>query len=263
VTALEALPAWLLVVMWCGVAFGVAAASRTVIAHLVPVGDRDQVQSIAAPLMPALGATFAVLVALTLSGEAGYLRSAQDLVSNEAAQASRLAWSATSPEVDTEPIQTALGRYLADTRTSEWDARGAGDPDDASTRESLAALERVVRAEAAREELGTPASGELLASLDGLTSARRARLAAESRELPALYVVTLVVSGLALVVNAGALAFRSTVRTSLLLVGLAGVVGLTLALLFALSGPWAGALTVSGGPIDLVRTDLENGFFTL
>jgi hypothetical protein len=43
--------------------------------------------------------------------------------------------------------------------------------------------------------------------------------------------------------------------------GLAGVVGLSLALLFALSAPWDGPLVVSGVPIDTVVRDLQTGFF--
>jgi hypothetical protein len=63
------------------------------------------------------------------------------------------------------------------------------------------------------------------------------------------------------VVNAGALVFRSSARTSLLVVGLAVVVALSLALLFALSAPWEGPLIVSGGPIDTIVRDLHAGFF--
>ena len=59
----------------------------------------------------------------------------------------------------------------------------------------------------------------------------------------------------------GALAFRSSLRTSLLVVGLASVVGLSLALLFSLSAPWRGPLTVSGHPIDAIVHDLQTGFF--
>ncbi len=76
-----------------------------------------------------------------------------------------------------------------------------------------------------------------------------------------LYVITLLASGLALVANAGALTFRSSMRTSLLVVGLSGVIGLSLALLFALSGPWEGPLIVSGQPIDTIVRDLSAGFF--
>ena len=83
-------------------------------------------------------------------------------------------------------------------------------------------LERIVRTEAARAALGTPTSTELLASLDALTTARRDRLAAASRELPLLYAITLAASGVALIVNAGALTFRASLRTSLLIVGSRG-----------------------------------------
>lgn len=115
--------------------------------------------------------------------------------------------------------------------------------------------------EAARPALGTPTSTELLASLGGLTTARRERVSAASRALPTLYVLTLVASGAALIVNAGALTFRSSLRTSLLIGGLALVVGLSLALLFALSAPWDGPLIVTGEPIDSVVRDLSTGFF--
>ena len=69
------------------------------------------------------------------------------------------------------------------------------------------------------------------------------------------------VSGLALIVNAGALTIRSRLRTSLLVVGLAMVVGLSLALLFSITAPWGGPLVVSGHPIDAIISDLGSGFF--
>ncbi len=258
---LASLPAGVLTVVAVGFSLAIAAASRMAVGAIVPAEERDQVHTIAAPLMPALGASFAVLMALTLTSEAAHLRSAQDIVTTEAAQASRLAWAATSPNVDTAPIQTALTDYLRATRAREWRGVGQSERADPSTARAIARLERTVRAAAASPAIGTPASTELLAALDAMTSARRERLAAASRELPVLYVLTLVVSGIALVVNAGALTFRSSVRTSLLVVGLALVVALSLALLFALSGPWDGPLIVSGQPIDTVVRDLHAGFF--
>ncbi len=65
---------------------------------------------------------------------------------------------------------------------------------------AIAKLERVVRAQAARAALGTPASNELLTTLDAVTSDRRP--AAASHELPGFYVVTLAVAGAAMIVNA-------------------------------------------------------------
>lgn len=259
--SLSSLPAAVLVVAWLVFALLVAALGRLVVRALVPAGEHAQVPLVAAPLMPALGAAFAIFAALTLASEAGYLRSSEDLVSQEAAAASRLAWAATSPGVDADPIQAALQDYLETTRANEWAGGDAASGDDAATARAIARLEREVRAEAARSEIGTPASGELLAAMDAVSSSRRARIAAAAREIPTLYVLTLVVSGLALILNAGALTVRSSLRTALLTTGLAIVVGLSLALLFSITAPWSGPLGVSGHPLDAVIRDLNAGFF--
>jgi hypothetical protein len=260
-TWLASVPAGVLFAVAVALAFGVAFVSRLVTRAVVPLGERDHVQMIAAPLMPALGATFAVLMALTLANEAGHLRAAQDIVSNEAAQASRLAWASTSAHVESGPIQAALADYLRTTRAHEWRGVGRTDERDSETERAIGNLERLVRAAAAQAGVATPTGTELLTALDSLTTARRERLAAATQELPMLYVLTLVASGVALIANAGALTFRSTLRTSILVVGLAVVVAFSLALLFALSAPWDGALVVSGRPIDLILRDLGAGFF--
>jgi len=255
------LPLGVLVVGWLAFALGIAALGRVGFRAIVPVAEHDHVTSIASPLMPALGATFAVLMALTLASEAGYLRSAQDIVSNEAEAASRLAWASTNPGVHTQPIQVALIDFLHSTRKHEWHGTSATEGDDPNTAKALARLERLVRAEAARDDLGTPVRSELLSALGALTTERRARIAAASRTIPPLIIVILMVSGAALIINGGALVIRRSLRTSVLILGLASVVGLSLALLFALTGPWEGPLVVSGKAIDTVVRDIQSGFF--
>src|SRR5215469_11541234 len=94
----------------------VAVGSRFAAQRLVGAADRDEGYSIAAPLMSPLGAAFAILAALTLVNEAGYLTSAESITSDEAADASRLAWAATTQGVQGHTIQTALARYLVATR---------------------------------------------------------------------------------------------------------------------------------------------------
>jgi hypothetical protein len=64
-----------------------------------------------------------------------------------------------------------------------------------------------------------------------------------------------------LIVNTTALTLRSGRRAAQLAGGLAAVVGLSLALLFALGTPWRGPITVSGQPIDAVVKDLNIGYF--
>jgi hypothetical protein len=211
--------------------------------------------------MPALGAIFALLMGLTLAAEASYLASAQGIVSNEAADASRLAWAATTSGVDSAPIQSALAAYLEATRVHEWQGGNAANGDDPATAHAVANLENAVRVQAARPALRTPASTELLAALDALSNDRRGRLAAASHQLPVLYVVVLVLSGAALIINAATLTLRSGRRPALLIGGVSVVIGLSLALLFALGTPWRGAITVSGQPIDAVVRDLNLGYF--
>lgn len=258
---LTSLPAVALVVGGLFLALLATAVARVGVRALVPAGERDHVPQIAMPLMSSLGAAFAIFAALSLASEAGYLRAAEALVSDEAAASSRLAWAATSPRVQSEPIHQALLNYLRTTRAREWEGAAAASGDDAATARAIARLERTVRTEAARPEVGTTTGTELVVSLDGVTSSRRARIAAASRDVPVLYVITLVVSGLALIVNAGALVFRSSLRTSLLVVGLGSVVGLSLALLLALTAAWSGPFIVSGHPLDAIVTDLRSGFF--
>jgi len=243
------------------IALLVAIGSRLAVRALVPDSEREGAHAVAAPLMPALGAAFAILTALTLASEAGALTSAQQIVSSEAADSSRLAWASTMPGVSREPIQAALGRYLRATRTYEWHGSRAANGDDPATVRAVAALERVVRSESVRPKLGTPTTTELLSALDALTNDRRARLAAASREPPSLYVITLVVSGVALIANAAALTIRARRRVALLIGGLTIVIGLSIALLFALGTPWRGAIVVSGHPIDAVIRDLANAYF--
>src|ERR1700730_1849831 len=109
-TWLTSLPAAVLVVGGLALALLVAIGGRLAVRALVPAAERDAAYTIAAPLMPALGALFALFMGLTLASEAGFLASAQGIVSNEAADASRLAWAATSPGVNSAPIQSALLR---------------------------------------------------------------------------------------------------------------------------------------------------------
>jgi len=242
-TWLTSLPMAVLIIGALAAALLFAIGVRLALRALIPAAQRDSAYTIAAPLMTALGALFAITIALTVASEAGLLTSAQGIVSNEAADASRLAWAATSAGVNPAPIQSALLGYLQATRADEWQGNQAADGDDPATSHALAT------------------SSELLDSLDALTSDRRARLAAASRQLPAFYVVVLVVAGAALIINATVLTLRSRWRAGLPVGGLVAVIGLSLALLFALGTPWRGSITVSGQPIDAVTQDLHTGYF--
>ncbi len=140
-TWLTSLPAAVLVAGGPALALLVAIGGRLAVRVLVPAAERDAAYTIAAPLMPALGALFALFMGLTLASEAGFPASAQGIVSNEAADASRLAWAATSPGVNSAPFQSALLGYLRATRAYEWHGNSAANGDDPATAHALASLE--------------------------------------------------------------------------------------------------------------------------
>ena len=108
-TWLTSLPTPVLVISGLALALLAATGGRLAVRALIPAAEREGAHAIAAPLMPALGAIFALLMGLTLASEAGLLASAQGIVSSEAADASRLAWAATSPGVDSraDPVRPA------------------------------------------------------------------------------------------------------------------------------------------------------------
>jgi hypothetical protein len=254
-------PAWLLVALFVPGALLVGFAARLVALALIPPREREHACAIATALMTAFAATFALLIALTVSNEASSLNSTQNTVSAEAAQASVLAWASTDPGVHSAPIQVALGNYLKATRTYEWQGSAAATGEDPETGHAVSTLEREVRTQAANRDLSTSTSNELLSSLDGLINNRRQRLAAASRGLPDFYAVTVLVTGLALIVNISVVGIRSGLRPAAVGTSLAIVVGLSLALIFALATPLEGAITVSGSPLDAVIHDLTTGYF--
>jgi hypothetical protein len=252
---------WVLVFGCLAAALLVGFGSRWLALALIPPREREEAHDIAAALMTAFAAAFVLLTALTLANEATALASAQTIVGTEAADASGLAWASTNPGVHTVAIQTALRNYLHATRTYEWQGAAAGDADDPPTDRAVARLEAIVRTEAARPSLGVSTSNELLTNLDGLTTQRRLRLSAASRSLPDFYVVLVIVTGLALIVNTSIVGIRGGLRAAVVAMSLTVVIALSVALLFALATPWRGAITVSGHPIDSVINDISTGYF--
>ena len=221
---LVSFPAWLTVLATLAIGALAAVVARVALRRLIGA-EAAAVAGVAGPLMPALGAVFALLAALALSSEATALRSSDQEVAAEAAAASRLAWASTTPGVEGAPVQAALQDYLRSTRAHEWaEADGTGEPE---TMRALGDLERAVRTAAAGSELGSAQAGELLAGVDTLASLRRERLATSAHELPALYLAVVMAAGLALVVDAAALAIDRSHRIAWLTAGLVrgGVVG--------------------------------------
>ena len=80
---LTSLPVAVLIIGGMAAALLFAAGARLALRALIPAAQRDSAYAVAAPLT-ALGALFALTIAFTVATEAGWLASAEGIVSNEA-----------------------------------------------------------------------------------------------------------------------------------------------------------------------------------
>jgi hypothetical protein len=246
------------------VLFGAAAWITHVVAdRRFDEDHRRRSRDIVGPLTPALAALFSVMVAFTIVTEAGYLRTAQTVVTVEGTAASRLAWASTTPGVDGAPIRRALTDALDTMVRTDWSGRDETDRTPPAIVRSLRRLESVTRGAAV--EPGTPSavSGELLSTLDSFTSARRDVVAEATRSIPLGYLAVLVITGLALVVNVALLSLAAGRRGLALVIGVVVIVGLSIALLIGVAAPFMGPLQVNHGVLDRVLADLHGGMFRL
>jgi hypothetical protein len=212
--------------------------------------------------MPALGAAFAVLAAFAVADAASGLREAEADVSREANAAARLAWAATAATDGGDAIQANLLAYVDETISREWRgidqlSAGAGP-----AFERLVELERAVRVEAASDRLDVPQRSELLAAVDDVSGARRARFAA-AEPVAAGVIWLLVLTASALVINATVLTIGRERRAAAVLAGLVLVTGVSIATVVTLGAPFSGSFGASTRPLADVATDLRSDRFQL
>ena len=253
---------WLLVVASILVFAGVAAVTRVVAARVGGEEQRSRVVAIVGPLTPALAALFSVMVAFTVVTEAGYLRTGQDLASDEAAAASRLAWASTNPSIDGAAIRADLAEYLATVVRVDWSGRAEGERTPPAVARVTRRLEATTRARADAAGVSSAVASELLTALDGVTSTRRELVAESTRRIPTGYLAMLALAGVALVVNVSVLTVSGRRRTMGLIVGVVLVVSTSLALLVGVSASFAGPLRVDHDALDRVVADLRSGYFS-
>lgn len=258
---LAARPMWLLVLLFVGGLAVVAWAGRRLGRHVFG-GAAGSAAGVAAPLMPALGTAFAVLAAFAVASAATGLRDAEADVSREANAAARLAWASTATADDGAAIQADLLAYLDATLAGEWRDIDRISPGAAPAFDELNQLERSARGTVDSEELGTPQAGELLGSIDDISGARRSRFA-QAAPIEGGVVALLVLSAMALVLNASILTIERERRAAVVLASLVVVTGLSIASVITLGAPFSGSFGASPRPLEDVATDLRADRFQL
>lgn len=222
---------------------------------------RSEVARYAAPLMPALGVLFAFLsgFAITSAWNAG--SNAEMAVSRESVAAGALAWASTAPGADTAAIQRALDDYLDAVLGAEWTEISSVTPavDPAGVQQQV--LQQVVRTSASDPRMSSADASSMLAHLDDLVSSRATRLAVASQSMPLPLFLALVITGLAVCLNAVAVSLDGDHRSRLVTTSVVVVVAIDLAVLLILSGPFVGSQRVSDAPLVAVQSQLDSGQF--
>lgn len=213
----------------------------------------------AAAYMTALGSLFAILTGFLINTAYLGVRSAEDTVAAEAAAANRLAWGARGlPSADISLIQEDLAAYLAALERKEWPELGGSDSVEGASLE-LNELQDKIFVIGARDYAPQIAVDSMQAAVEELGSQRRARLTAASAEIPFELFALSVIAGLALIANAIIVTLRNGPKDGIVTVGIVVVVGLDLALVLALSGPFNGPFEVGVDPLTGLLEEIRSG----
>ena len=259
--ALSSLPWWAILPLSLLTVVAASSVLRAVITRVV--GDHaDRAAAIAAPLMPAFGVLFAFLSGFAITAMWSAHSTVESSITMEAQAATTLAWASTATGADTAAIQGALLTYLDAQIDEEWDDLATADTHVAVQSPQLQGLERTVRASTANQSMASSAATELLTSVDQVSSHRAERVSAAGRSMPTALFLALVLTGLALCLNALTLSGTGTSRARVVSASILVVVAVDLAVLLILAGPFVGSQRVSNDALQAVRTQLVDGDFS-
>jgi hypothetical protein len=224
-----------------------------------PAGKGASYGITAAAYMTALGSLFAILTGFLINTAYLGVRSAEDIVAKEAAAANRLAWGARGlPSADVSLIQQDLAAYLAALELKEWPELGGNEPVSGASDE-LNELQKQIFTVGARGYAPQISVDSMQAAVEELGGQRRARITAASAEIPFELFALSVIAGLALIGNAIIVTLKNGPRDGIVTIGIVVVVGLDLALILALSGPFNGPFEVGVDPLTGLLEEIRSG----
>lgn len=223
---------------------------------------RERAGATAAAYMTALGSLFAILTGFLINTEYSTLRQANEVVGQEAAAVSQLAYaSAGLPPPDAVLVQQRLVLYADSLATVEWPALAAGRSEESPAFTGLAGLQSEVVRLGTESYPSPDAVASMRDALQELTRTRRERIAIASQGLPLALFVLSVIAGLALIANAIIVAMRSGHRYTWVAAGIIVLVALDLAAILAISAPFRGPFQASTRPLAGVARELRDSAY--
>ena len=228
---------------------------------IVTAQYQQRLADLAAPLMTASGALFAFLTAFVITIEWNQHRDVERTVGLEADACLRLIWASESPGCDGPGTRARLLTYLRSVRNDEWPTLPRGSDGCTTTHALMLQLQRHVRTMAAHREVRSAAANDLIQAADSMVVTRADRLNAAGHDLPTPLFLLAFLAGIMLTLNAVSLSLTLQRGYSIVIGGLVVLIASDLALLIALSSPFAGALQVHGRSIVRILSELEAGHY--
>jgi hypothetical protein len=234
------------------------AVAYVVLDTVISAKAQADLETIAGPLMGALGVLFAFLTAFVITTEWGQHREVEHIVGMEADACVRLTWISQSPGCDGAAIRRDLAAYLGSVLNEEWPALADGGGCEA-THDRMSELQHRVRGIAAEPDVPASVSNDLTTAADAIAVTRAERLNAAAPDLPAPLFLLAFFSGVVLTLNAVVLALHLDPAHGLAIAGIVALIPLDLALLLAIAMPFKGDLRVEGHALVRVLDNLTRG----
>jgi hypothetical protein len=243
----------------------VALGGLILVERLVPADSRRLHNDVAGFIYAALGVIYAVLLALVVIAVWEEYGAASETVEQEANAAADIFWLANRiPEPRGTHIQELVRSYAEEVVYREWPLMEQG-------RAPLMTQERGtpagwtmlddIRANIQGFEPRTKADEQLYAEgldqVDTLADARRMRLVAAEEGIPGVLWAVLIFGGIAALSFTYLFGLENTWAHRLMVVTLAGVIGLVLFTIGALEYPFSGGARIGTGAFELVLERFE------
>jgi hypothetical protein len=236
-----------------------------VVQRLVPTASRQPHNDVAGFIYAALGVIYAVLLALVVIAVWEEYQAASETVEQEANAVAEIYWLAHRlPEPQGTHLQELARSYAEEVIHKEWPLMEQGQaPLMTQTQGTPAGWTLIdeIRANLQEFQPRTPADEQLYAEgldqVQRLADARRMRLVAAEEGIPGVLWAVLIFGGVAAVGFTYLFGLENTWAHRLMVVTLAGVIGLVLFTIGALEHPFSGGARIGTGAFDLILERFE------
>ena len=242
-----------------------AVGGLELVQRLVPTASRQRHNDVAGFIYAVLGVVYAVLLALVVIAVWEDFGRARETVESEANATAEIFWLAHRlPEPERHQVQELAHSYARVVVEEEWPLMREGQAplmEQGQATPTGWVLIDDIRAALQEVEPSTRADGALYAEgldqIEELADARRMRLVAAHEGIPAVLWVVLIFAGVAVVSFTYLFGLENTWAHRLMVVALAGVIGLVLFTIGAMEHPFSGGARIETGAFELILERFE------